>query len=239
MKSLSFFLTIWVWQSYAYADLQWEKKELEFHPSVTDTSVKAEFKFTNPGPGPVTIRSVEPACGCTTAVPDKMTYQPGEQGRITTVFTFGQRTGLQNKEIRVFIQGEEKARLLSIITHIPDLLKVVPQFVFWQTGDAPLPKTIELTVARETPILVTKVTSSDPTVKVALETVEAGKAYKLVVTPAQTSTPVSSLLSIETDIAPKVHQFFSAYAHIKQSGATRPKIWVYKDGETKPTVLER
>ena len=92
---------------------------------------------------------------------------------------------------------------------------------------------------RDTPIHVTKVTSSDPTLKVALKTVQEGKSYQVVVTPSQTDSPVSALLTIETEIAPKVHQLFSAYAHIKLASAQRPKIWISKDGETAPTLLEK
>ena len=116
-------------------------------------------------------------------------------------------------------------------------MKVSPQLVFWQTGDAPQAKTIELTVMRDTPIRVNKVTSSDPSMKVALETVQEGKSYKVVVTPGQTAAPVSALLSIETEVAPNVHQIFSAYAHIKPSSSRHPKIRVYKDGEAAPTVV--
>lgn len=234
MKTLSFILSTLVLHGMAFADIQWEKKELEFFPSPTDTSVTAEFHFTNTGAKPVTIASVKPACGCTTAVLDKTTYGPGEHGRITSVFTFGQRTGLQNKQIRVSIKGGETDTILSIITHLPEIMKVSPVVVFWRTGDAPQPKTIELTVGREEPVRVTGVKSSDPSVKVALETVQEGKSYKLVVTPGQTAMPVSSLLTIDTEVAPNVHQLFSAYAHVKLAESSRPKITVFKDGKPVP-----
>lgn len=238
MKTFVFTLAFVVIKCFACADIAWEQKSLEFHPSVTDTEVRGEFRFTNTGAEPVTIASVEPACGCTTAVLEKTIYQAGEKGRITAVFTFGQRTGLQDKPIKVSIVGQKEATTLSIITHIPEIVKVSPQFVFWQTGDAAQSKTIELTVVRDAPIRVNKVTSSDPSVKVALETVREGKTYKLVVTPAQTTMPVSSLLSIETEIAPNVHQFFTAYAHVKPASSKRAKIWVYKDGATTPAAQE-
>ena len=63
MKTLSLLLASLVMQSLACADLQWERKELEFSPAVTDTSVKAEFKFTNKGRNAVTIASVKSGCG--------------------------------------------------------------------------------------------------------------------------------------------------------------------------------
>lgn len=234
MKTLSFILSTLVLRGMACADIQWEKKELEFFPSPTDTSVTAEFNFTNTGRKPVTIASIKPACGCTTAVLDKTTFGPGERGRITSVFTFGQRSGLQNKQIRVSVKGEETDTILSIIAHLPELVKVSPAVVFWRTGDAAQPKTIQLTVGREEPIRVTGVKSSDPSVKVALETVQEGKSYKLIVTPDQTATPVSSLLTIDTEVAPNVHQLFSAYAHVKMAESSRPKITVFKDGKAVP-----
>ena len=235
MKTLSFFLASLLMRSLAFADLQWEKKELEFSPAITDTSLKAEFRFTNTGRKPVVIASVKSSCGCTTAVPDKTTYGPGEQGLITAVFTFGQRSGRQNKQVGVTFKGEPAATMLSIIAHLPELVKVSPRLVFWRTGDAPEAKTIEVTVEGKAPVRVKKVTSSDPSVKVALETVEEGRSYKVVVTPQQTAAPVSSLLSIETEVAPRVQQLFSAYAHVKMADASRPKIRVIKSSDAAPS----
>jgi hypothetical protein len=236
MKALTFCLALLLYQSNVRADLLWERKELEFTPSGTDTSVTAEFSFTNTGPNAVTLASVKPDCGCTTAALDKMTYQPGEKGRITAVFTFGQRTGLQKKLIHVSLtEGQDRETTLSIIAHIPETVKITPQFVFWQVGETPGPKTIEFKVLRDAPLPVTKVTSSDSSIKVALETVQEGRAYKIVVTPVQTKTLARASLIVETEDAPHGRQFFTAYAHIKPSDSQRPKILVYKNGQLTPS----
>ena len=100
-------------------------------------------------------------------------------------------------------------------------MKVSPKLVFWRTGDAPEAKTIEVTVEGTAPVRVKKVTSSDPSVKVALETVQEGKSYKVVVTPQQTAAPVSSLLSIETEVAPACNNF---------SARTRMSRWPSRAG---------
>ena len=238
MKTVSILAALYWFQSLAFGGLQWEKKEIEFNPLVTDKEVKADFNFTNAGREPVTIVAVEPGCGCTTAVLEKRTYRPGEKGHIAATFTIGQRTGLQNKPIRVTVRGEKEETVLTMITHIPELMKVSPQLVFWQTGEAPEAKTIELTAMRDAPLRVTKVTSTDPKMKAAIETVQEGKSYKVVVTPAETAAPVSATLTIETELAPNVYQYFTAYAHVKQAKSSRAAIWVYKDGETSPTLVK-
>src|SRR5215211_1822288 len=82
------------------ADLRWEHAVLEFHPTATDAEVKGEFRCENVGKKPITIRSVTPECGCTTALLDKATIQPGEKSVIEATFTIGQRKGRQEKHIR-------------------------------------------------------------------------------------------------------------------------------------------
>ena len=56
------------WQGIAFAQLQWDKRELEFRPTATDTNVVARFTFSNAGNYPVTILSTKISCGsCTLA----------------------------------------------------------------------------------------------------------------------------------------------------------------------------
>ena len=217
MKAFRFLALLLLTPCLAHAGIEWERKQLEFHPSASDTEVKAEFNFTNTGKTAVTIESVKPECGCTTAVLDKSSYQPGEKGRITAIFTFGARTGLQEKTIRVNMQGEKEPTTLSIVTHIPDLVKLTPSFVFWRIGEESQAKAIEVTMPPESKMRVTKVTSSDPKMTAKLEAVQEGAAYKVVVTPSDTSAPVAAILYIECATPSGVPKTFTAYAHIKAS----------------------
>lgn len=239
MKVTACILVILAVSSPALAELKWDKKEWECFPAINDTAVKAEFNFTNTGRDAVTITSVEPGCGCTTASLEKTTFQPGERGHITAVFTLGDRSGLQTKPIRVSIKGEEQITTLSIVAHIPETLKVSPQLVVWQSGDKPQAKTIELVSMRDDPIRVTRVTSSDPAMTVVLQTVKPGKTYRVVVTPAQTANSVAAVVTIEADVAPNVHQVFTAHAHVKPSRAEPEKIFVYQNGQALPPETKK
>ena len=55
MKTLRCIVTLLVIPILARAELRWRGKELEFHPSASDTEVKAKFIFANSGAAPVII----------------------------------------------------------------------------------------------------------------------------------------------------------------------------------------
>ena len=217
MKTLPFLAAFCCFTSLVHAGLQWENKRLEFHPSASDTEVKAEFTFTNTGSEPVTIEAVKPDCDCTAATLEKKIYKPAEKGRISATFNIGQRTGIQDKSIRVTIQGEKEPVLLSMVTYIPELMKITPSLVFWKTGEAPQPKTLELAVSPGTTMRITKVTSSDPRMTATVEAVEEGKKYKVVVTPQQTATPLAAILWMESDAPSDAPRKFTAFAQIRRA----------------------
>jgi hypothetical protein len=197
------------------ATIKWENTQLEFNPTPTDTDVKADYVFTVSGSEPVTIEDVIPSCGCTTTSLDKKTYQPGEKGHIPAKFNIGARTGVQHKTIRVKFKNETAPTNLTLIVHIPELIKISPQFVYWMVGDVAQAKKIDLTVSPDAKVSVTKVFSSDPKIMTGLETVQAGKAYKVVVTPTQTATPLMAVLTIEVSMPPNQQKLMTAYAQIK------------------------
>src|SRR5262245_2525959 len=105
MKHAIFFtvaLTLWLRLTVpCAAQLRWETTELEFSPSVDQTQVTAHFRFQNVGQSEIKITSVTTSCGCTTAALEKNTIAPGEKGEIEATFNFGDRVGLQQKDVLV------------------------------------------------------------------------------------------------------------------------------------------
>jgi hypothetical protein len=181
----------------ARGDLKWEATRLELHPPATAKEAKGEFLFTNEGSKPVTIDSVESGCGCTTAVLEKLTYQPGETGRIQVTFHIGDRTGFQDKVIRVKVHGVKDPIVLSLATHVPEMLRIEPRFVFWRTGDPPEPRMIKLTATPESRLGHLHVISTNPKFKAEIQTLREGSDYRLVVTPEDTAVAgTSSVLAI-------------------------------------------
>ena len=208
-------LGIFVAKKPAGAQLKWESKTLEFQPALTEKVITAGFKFTNVGKHPVTIESVKSGCGCTTAIPVRKDFQPGEKGRITATFTIGERTGLQNIPIIVKLLGENERVKLSLIAHIPDLMTVTPQLLYWQVGDAPEPKAVALHVEPGVQLRITNVTSIDPTFKTTLETIEEGREYRLLVQPETTGGTLMAAITIDALISGEIQKSFTVFPNIK------------------------
>ncbi|MBI4027385.1 MAG: DUF1573 domain-containing protein, partial [Verrucomicrobia bacterium] len=101
MFCLKLWLGLMFLPSVALAQLSWENKLLDFHPTYAEKSVSGAFAFKNAGNYPVKILSVQSNCGCTTTKLDKNLYEPGESGQIVATFTIGQRIGFQQKDILV------------------------------------------------------------------------------------------------------------------------------------------
>ena len=73
------------------AALTWETTEVDVHPTLSDKTAVAHFKYKNTGDKPVKITSVHPSCGCTTAALAKDVVAPNESGEITATFNIGDR----------------------------------------------------------------------------------------------------------------------------------------------------
>jgi hypothetical protein len=198
-----------------HAQVRWEKTQLDFYPSASDTQVKAVFNFTNTGPDPVTIGSIVPECGCTTANADKKTYNHNENGHVVATFTIGRLSGIQNKRIVVMMNGVKEATILSIVAHLPKPVQIIPSTVSWLKGELPKPKIMKVTIPPGAGIRITKVTSSDPNMKATVEAVQEGKEYTVVITPGATTTPGAAILWIECAFSPNDQRTLTAYACIK------------------------
>ena len=197
----------------AQSVLQWDKKIIEVQPGPSEKTAKAEFFFTNISKQPVTIDSVKPSCGCTTTALEKKTYQPGEKGHITAVFTMGSRKGDQAKSIRVDVRGENPATVLTLVTHIGEPVKLEPSLVYWRTGEAPRAKTIQVKLPSGTRL--TRVSSSSPKFSATLEPVGEKSEYKITVTPEETAQKATAVLNIQGVTRSNEQRVFQAYAQVK------------------------
>lgn len=195
----------------AQSALRWDNKIIELQPGPTEKTARADFNFTNAGQQPVTIDRVRSSCGCTTASLDKKTYQPGEKGHITAVFTIGSRKGTQAKSISVNVRGENPATLLTLVTHLGEPIKLEPSLVFWRSGEAPHAKTIS--VKLPSGIRLTRVVSSDSNFATKLEPV--GENYRITITPGGTAQKATAVLNIQGLTRSNEPRTFQAYAQVK------------------------
>jgi len=121
--------------SVADAQLIFKQEKLSFTAKSSDGELNAEFVFENQGESPVTIEAVKASCGCTAATPDKKTYAPGESGTIAAKFTFGERSGRQNKTIKVTTVSPNSVKYnLELEVDILKSITLQPNLLRWDIG---------------------------------------------------------------------------------------------------------
>src|SRR5260370_26922638 len=147
--TLSIFLSV-----AARAELKWEQSTVDLHPSVSDKTAVAHFKYQNTGTTPVHFKSVKASCGCTTTQTQKEVVNPGEKGEIIATFTIGDRTGQQLKTVTVQTDDPNPTQATTILTlkaNITPTLEIKPPVVYWQNGEEPKPKKVFVKAAKEFP----------------------------------------------------------------------------------------
>jgi hypothetical protein len=171
--------------------LKWDKTSLEFRPELSATNIVAKFPFRNTGDKPLTIRSVNSSCGCTTVDLPKKVYEPGEKGEIVANFVFGGREGEQNKGILVE-SDDPKAPYsnLELKVHIPKVFDVTPSYLSWMVGKESSPKVVSVRLPAELKIEAIDVKSSDDKLfkaELRFKKSTTAKEYEVLVTPLDTS----------------------------------------------------
>src|SRR5881296_1648380 len=145
-RILTFTLSIFLSMS-ARAELKWEQSTVDLHPSVSDKTAVAHFKYQNTGTTPVHFKSVKASCGCTTTQTQKEIVNPGEKGEIIASLNIGDRTGMQVKTVTVQTDDPNPAQATTILTlkaNITSAMEIKPAFVFWASGEQPKPKKISV-----------------------------------------------------------------------------------------------
>jgi hypothetical protein len=197
--------------SSAQAQLSFEQMEIELHPKATDAEAIANFKYENKGTKPIKITSVKSSCGCTVAASQKDEVAPGEKGEVTANFKIGGRTGLQQKAITVTTDDPNQPTInLMLKANIPVSLEIQPNFVFWENGEAPKPKTINVKAGKDVKVTKLDVTSSGPEFTTKVDKGSAPGEFKVSVTPKDTSKMLNATLTIQPDFA----QTFYATARV-------------------------
>ena len=211
----SLFLLYWCAGS-AFGQLAWDTTEQTFHSKQQDKEVVAKYKFTNAGPKPIKIQSVQTSCGCTTAQLNKTDYAPGESGEIATKFTFAGRTGRQEKAITVATtENPAQPTILKLHVYIEDIVKIEPEIVLWRVGEQPDSKSIRIVIANDSSAKIVSVISDNPALKVRLTETKPGKEYEAEITPESAAQPAAATLMIRTDYPPDNPETKYAYARIK------------------------
>ena len=207
-----------------HAALTWETTSADLHPSLTDTTAVAHFKYKNTGDKPIKITSVHPSCGCTTAALAKDVVAPNESGEIVATFNIGERYGVQTKTISVMTDEEQsQATVLKLTATIPRLLDVAPAFIYWSANDVLKPKTIAVQVDGDSPVTKLNITSTDKSLGTEVVPDKDKKGFRIIVTPKEAGRPISAALKIEPDYPKEKPKVFYANVRVDSRAKMPPK----------------
>lgn len=195
--------------------LEWKKQTLTFATAPFQATQEATFEFTNTGTKPVTILDVESNCDCLDAAADKRVYAPGATGVIRTNFTVGDRLGLYERRIKVLTdESPEPVRLLVRI-EVPELVTLAPHSVAWKLNEDAAEKTVELTVIPAVKINFTQVLPTSGDFAARLETIEAGRRYRVHLKPPATAQPANAAFRIFGRAESGQDVIVSAYGNVR------------------------
>jgi len=220
--TLSIFLSV-----AARAELKWEQSTVDLHPSVSDKTAVAHFKYQNSGTTPVHFKSVKASCGCTTTQTQKEVVNPGEKGEIIATFTIGDRTGQQIKTVTVQTDDPNPTQATSILTlkaTIPQSLDIKPAFVYWQSGEELKPKKISIKATKDFPAKNITVKSNSQNFESKVEPGSASGEWTIEVTPKDTSHPFGTALLVQTDYPKEAPKSFYVNLQITNPPGASPAL---------------
>ncbi|HKB56678.1 MAG TPA: DUF1573 domain-containing protein [Lacunisphaera sp.] len=180
-----------------FGALSWDSQKIQLTAKTGEKQASGVFHFTNAGSATITITSVVPSCGCTTAELARRTYAPGETGEIKATITMGDMMGVQEKTITVTTdEAAGKPVPLILRVTIPELFTCTPQTLLWRIGDKLEEKSalISATEAQRIAAIEVKAVVSGE-VSAHVEPVEAGTKFRLLVRPASTSKIMTAGIS--------------------------------------------
>lgn len=195
--------------------LEWQEKTIELATTFKQEDVKAAFVFRNTGDQPVTITSVNSNCDCTTAELEKKTYAPGEGGRITVMFEVGDYMGLHDAHILVTTDTPSAPPAdLILRIHIPEYLRLEPHMAIWPVHGAASQKDLVCVASAQESVRVLEAHSSDSSVAVRVETIEAGRKYVIHLLPASTADHIVATIQLRVAIDGVGTRIVNAYAYV-------------------------
>ncbi len=203
----------------AHAELTWKQKLIEVKADPSMGVAEARFTFTNGTAKAIDIRQVESDCGCTTADLVQRHYEPGQGGEIVARFTLGNHVGPQRKTVAVKTNDQSEPTILTLVTDIPEMVRIKPAFVTWSKGDEKKPKSLVLETVNDLVLQDIDLKNSNPSMKVEMEPLVKGHKYQITVTPGSTDGFAFSTLSLDCRFGKDVTRTFHTYATVKPSAA--------------------
>lgn len=206
------------------AALEFKKTEHRVTSGVHDMKMTFDFPFVNKSDKEVKIERLEVSCSCLKAwMPDNVTkYASGASGTVKVEIDLGAFGGKVEKEAYV-VTSEAQKIPLKLVVSVPQFVKVEPQTLKWEVGEALSAKKMTLTVHKELNLNLEKVSISQKVFDYTPRVVQAGRKYEIIVTPKSTESPEFALMSIMTNSELPRYKKILAYLAINKAGESSNK----------------
>lgn len=179
--------------------LQWDKTEATLSAEAGETRSEAVFTLKNNSDKPVTILRMEMDCSClqeSTGIIGRP-IEPNASSRMVISFTPGLLTKAGDHKIAIHTDLQTELSVITVHTRSVSLITLEPEVPSWKQGEAPVEKSILIKSVKDLEIKGLQSTSSD--FESRLETVEAGRQWKLFIRPKDTSLTRGSLILLQTN----------------------------------------
>jgi hypothetical protein len=182
------------------AALQWENTDLQLKALPGQESMTVTFPFRNTGNQPVRILSVDPSCSCVSAGPEKAVCAPGESGAIRVELRLSGYIGRVRRTLAVETDDPTgKFSVLTLSVDIPELVSIVPRFLFWRVGDQPEARGVEIVVTDPKTTTIGEIECDNPNFRAELTPGSSG-GYRLMVKPVDTRQPADATVRVAVSV---------------------------------------
>lgn len=97
----------------AKTTIKWDTDSHDFGKITEGEKVTHRFTFKNTGEAPLLITMVKPSCGCTSPEWSKEEIAPGKEGFIEIIFNSAGKSGMQRKNVSVYLNTDPIMRNLT------------------------------------------------------------------------------------------------------------------------------
>lgn len=221
------------------AGIDFEKPTQTLTAKISESQLSASFPFTISGDKEVKIKDIHAFCSCLKAETrdGKMTFAPGANGSIETLFEVGGFEGVLKKELVVTTDDpkQPEIRLVLEIT-IPALYEIKPSQLVWQAGGPADAKSVRLKVLGDDPVHITAAVPSRNAISAAVTEITAGREYEVTVTPSSTQQKLLGLVRLELDSKYPRYQKRLVFFNITDKPQSSPEAAPSAPGATPPST---
>lgn len=199
--------------------LSFTPEVFEIHAEAADDVVTARFEVTNDSAENIHIVELATSCACLDVRADANDIAAGTTLAVEADFSLEKLIGTTEKYVIIHTDHPDYAKVrLAVRARVDPIYEIKPLTLDWKVGEAPEAKEISFKIVRDKPIHITGLHSSrEQSFSVAMRAIEAGREYRIVLTPNTTEKALLGFIRAETDC--EIEKYSTELMYFKVSSA--------------------